>query len=300
MDAGHGDPDWICSKEKPHYDQMFQSLNPIDGKVTGAGNYLALGGRRDICRFTHNYPHLRGSLTYDRSLEILLKSTVNCNLLTELCLSLKKDGGEADARFDKIVDALAITAQSCHLITKFVTKDDDGQLVRRGSEAGMSSGVSIHSLNDSLPIESAGSRTSSPKSKRELEESFDDSDDDEECDPENKKLKAWPAYKKPSFSDRLFTLVKILFLIVTNAVMIVVIANLVFVAVVYYMTGKHYLEFRVDRASGNWLYHARSLAFGSEKEILRVETLLDFFKRQTLWRILRQFFDDLESYLDRV
>ncbi|CAH2985757.1 unnamed protein product [Chilo suppressalis] len=36
VDAGHGDPDWICSKEKPRYDQMFQSLNPIDGKVTGA------------------------------------------------------------------------------------------------------------------------------------------------------------------------------------------------------------------------------------------------------------------------
>ncbi|XP_048478019.1 EH domain-containing protein 1 isoform X2 [Plutella xylostella] len=36
VDAGHGDPDWICSKEKPRYDQLFQSLNPIDGKVTGA------------------------------------------------------------------------------------------------------------------------------------------------------------------------------------------------------------------------------------------------------------------------
>ncbi|KAL0819150.1 hypothetical protein ABMA28_008405 [Loxostege sticticalis] len=36
VDAGHGDPEWICSKEKPRYDQIFQSLNPIDGKVTGA------------------------------------------------------------------------------------------------------------------------------------------------------------------------------------------------------------------------------------------------------------------------
>ncbi|CAG4988776.1 unnamed protein product [Colias eurytheme] len=36
VDAGHGDPEWICSKEKPHYDQIFQSLGPIDGKVTGA------------------------------------------------------------------------------------------------------------------------------------------------------------------------------------------------------------------------------------------------------------------------
>lgn len=35
-DAGHGDPDWICSKEKPYYDELFRALNPIDGKVTGA------------------------------------------------------------------------------------------------------------------------------------------------------------------------------------------------------------------------------------------------------------------------
>lgn len=35
-DAGHGDPDWICSKEKPNTDLIFRSLNPVDGKVTGA------------------------------------------------------------------------------------------------------------------------------------------------------------------------------------------------------------------------------------------------------------------------
>ncbi|KAI5644740.1 cytoskeletal-regulatory complex EF hand domain-containing protein [Phthorimaea operculella] len=37
VDAGHGDPEWICSKDKiDSYDKIFQSLNPIDGKVTGA------------------------------------------------------------------------------------------------------------------------------------------------------------------------------------------------------------------------------------------------------------------------
>ncbi|XP_073959054.1 putative achaete scute target 1 isoform X1 [Choristoneura fumiferana] len=36
VDAGHGDPEWICSREKPRYDSIFQGLNPVDGKVTGA------------------------------------------------------------------------------------------------------------------------------------------------------------------------------------------------------------------------------------------------------------------------
>ncbi|VVC93841.1 unnamed protein product [Leptidea sinapis] len=38
-DAGHGDPEWICSREKPRYDQLFQALGPVDGKLTGAGTY---------------------------------------------------------------------------------------------------------------------------------------------------------------------------------------------------------------------------------------------------------------------
>lgn len=36
VDAGHGDPDWICVHEKPKYDEIFRTLHPQDGKVTGA------------------------------------------------------------------------------------------------------------------------------------------------------------------------------------------------------------------------------------------------------------------------
>ncbi|GBP70172.1 EH domain-containing protein 3 [Eumeta japonica] len=36
VDAGHGDPDWICAKEKPRYDEIFRALGPADGKVTGS------------------------------------------------------------------------------------------------------------------------------------------------------------------------------------------------------------------------------------------------------------------------
>ena len=39
-DAGKGEPEWIVNKERYKYDQIFESLGPIDGKLTGAGNIL--------------------------------------------------------------------------------------------------------------------------------------------------------------------------------------------------------------------------------------------------------------------
>uniref|UniRef100_A0A8D8YEL7 EH domain-containing protein 1 n=2 Tax=Cacopsylla melanoneura TaxID=428564 RepID=A0A8D8YEL7_9HEMI len=36
IDAGQGEPDWIVNKERHKYDATFSSLNPVDGKVTGA------------------------------------------------------------------------------------------------------------------------------------------------------------------------------------------------------------------------------------------------------------------------
>jgi len=36
VDAGHGDPEWIVNKERYKYDALFDTLNPVDGKVTGA------------------------------------------------------------------------------------------------------------------------------------------------------------------------------------------------------------------------------------------------------------------------
>jgi hypothetical protein len=37
IDAGSGEPEWIVSKERYKYDAIFDTLNPVDGKVTGAG-----------------------------------------------------------------------------------------------------------------------------------------------------------------------------------------------------------------------------------------------------------------------
>ena len=37
IDAGAGEPEWIVAKDRYKSDNIFDSLNPIDGKVTGAG-----------------------------------------------------------------------------------------------------------------------------------------------------------------------------------------------------------------------------------------------------------------------
>lgn len=42
INAGIGEVEWVIAKDRGKYDQLFDDLNPIDGKVTGAG-------KRDAC-----------------------------------------------------------------------------------------------------------------------------------------------------------------------------------------------------------------------------------------------------------
>ncbi len=37
VDAGSDEREWIVSKDRYKYDSLFDSLNPVDGKVSGAG-----------------------------------------------------------------------------------------------------------------------------------------------------------------------------------------------------------------------------------------------------------------------
>lgn len=37
IDAGFGEHDWICSRDRARTDPIFESLSPVDGKITGAG-----------------------------------------------------------------------------------------------------------------------------------------------------------------------------------------------------------------------------------------------------------------------
>ena len=41
-DAGAGDPDWIVAKDRFKYDQLFDTLNPVDGKITGSCKALGV------------------------------------------------------------------------------------------------------------------------------------------------------------------------------------------------------------------------------------------------------------------
>lgn len=40
IDAGHGDPNWIVSKDKYKSDEIFKTLEPIDGKITGRCTFI--------------------------------------------------------------------------------------------------------------------------------------------------------------------------------------------------------------------------------------------------------------------
>lgn len=35
IDAGYGEVDWICARDRARTDPIFATLNPIDGKITG-------------------------------------------------------------------------------------------------------------------------------------------------------------------------------------------------------------------------------------------------------------------------
>lgn len=37
IDAGFGEHEWICNRDRARTDPIFESLNPVDGKITGAG-----------------------------------------------------------------------------------------------------------------------------------------------------------------------------------------------------------------------------------------------------------------------
>lgn len=45
MDAGKGEPDWVVARNRSKYDAIFDTLNPIDGKITGASMKLRIRTR---------------------------------------------------------------------------------------------------------------------------------------------------------------------------------------------------------------------------------------------------------------
>lgn len=39
IDAGYGEHDWICARDKERTDNIFAALSPVDGKISGQGMY---------------------------------------------------------------------------------------------------------------------------------------------------------------------------------------------------------------------------------------------------------------------
>lgn len=42
IDAGFGEHDWICNRDRARTDPIFESLSPVDGKITGAGKIFSI------------------------------------------------------------------------------------------------------------------------------------------------------------------------------------------------------------------------------------------------------------------
>lgn len=42
IDAGSGEVDWICNRDRERTDAIFDTLGPIDGKISGAGEKVEL------------------------------------------------------------------------------------------------------------------------------------------------------------------------------------------------------------------------------------------------------------------
>lgn len=42
IDAGYGEVDWICARDRARTDPIFLTLNPIDGKITGESKSMRM------------------------------------------------------------------------------------------------------------------------------------------------------------------------------------------------------------------------------------------------------------------
>lgn len=305
VDAGHGDPEWICSKEKPHYDEIFRQLNPIDGKVTGAGMPL-----RTLLQILHTHPHLRSHIVVDKALEALLTSSRNCSLLTELCVNMKERDPEQrdEESFTKVVDLLSTATDNCQMITKFLVDTCD---VASGSH--MSSAVSIHSLHDTMSIDAR--RSESPRSRRRSDSGFftntdgghssakpkidyeadagDGDIEDNESDASGANSDG-PLFnikltktKTKSLSYSMFETIKIIFFFSLNVVMLVMLAEFLFLSIVYMETGDRYIEFEVEEFPNTWLDWAKSATFGPQHKTVKIQSIVELFHRDNIVNILK-------------
>lgn len=292
VDAGHGDPEWICSKEKPQYDQIFNSLNPIDGKVTGAGTTPTRHSRALATLPTHP----RGTSTLHSVLQTLLSATQNCSQLTALCMHLKTNQvDENDDSFNKIADVLSIAAQNCTNISQFLVNESN---VHASSGSNVSRSISIHSLheltNEGSNEDSGVFSGSTRESLNQDDASYNDSTPD---DFNNYNLNENIPLQTPSiftvFAPIVFS-VKFFFLLFLNLVSIAIVSQVLFVSLAYVGTGEKYIEFTVPKSPDTWLDKARALAYGLDGEVVRITNVFQLFHHYNIINILKYIISKLE------
>lgn len=294
VDAGHGDPEWICSKEKPQYDQIFNSLNPIDGKVTGAGTTPARHSRALATLPTHP----RDTYTLHSVLRTLLSATQNCSQLTALCTQLKtRKDDENDDSFDKIAEVLSIAARNCANISQFLVNEP---ATSASFDSNVSRSISIHSLHESLPLE--GSNEDSGIFSGSTKESHNEDDaSDSDSDPNesnNYNLNKNIPLQTPSiFSvfDPIILSVKFIFLLLVDLISIAIASQVLFVCLVYVFTGELYIEFAVPKSPDTWLDKARAWTVGPPGELVRITSVFQLFHHYNIINILKYIISKLEN-----
>lgn len=282
VDAGHGDPEWICSKEKPRYDQIFQALNPIDGKVTGAGTQLPY--------MFPTQPRRRNATSYHfavhKALDALLSTTQNCSHITDLCLHLKdRDDNHS---YTQLVDSLFSATQNCQLITQFLLSLE-AAAVPSGCESPV---VSIHSVTGSLDGDATDKRGGdNPRYDGEADDSHDDSEADTQS--ESGRAPPRPAHR----AGPLWTTVQFLVLLALNLVTLIITTEILFVSLVYVFTGERYLEFYVDSSPNTWWEKAKHVTFGLEQQPVRIQSAVELLYRENIANMLKYFVAKLTSTL---
>lgn len=266
VDAGHGDPEWICSKEKPHYDQLFHSLNPIDGKVTGAG--------------MQSLPYTPPP-NHHNALPALLSAAHGFSQLTEICANFSQRGDEQN--FTKILPVLSLTAQNCNILSQYMLCEPS-----HTSSGRISSAVSIHSLNDSAEEAVDEANVSVDNASNKSENADDDSHSESSSNvDEILKQNLVVTKQSPSFLHRIFGTIKFTFLLVLNLLTLLVTAECMFLAFVYIATGKPYLEINVTKSPQSLLDFAKASVFGPQEELVQITFIFQLFYRHNILNILK-------------
>lgn len=221
-----------------------------------------------------------------------------------------KNDGDSSDNFSKLVDSLSSATENCKLIAQFILNARDVEAC--GCDGGViSPALSIHSLNDTLAINGADDRYESRNHSR-YDDGFDNKtgsttksdlntsslDKSDESDSDGSEAQSERVYKNvpqtnTSYLGSLFDTVKLLVLLLLNVVTLFIMAELMFVSLVYVLTGDRYIEFYVDRAPDTWLDKAKLVAFGPEQEAVRIQSIVELFYRDNIVNILKYFIDIL-------